>query len=114
MPIIAYDIENNIVKDIKDQVEGDLIFECDDPDEFVRLAKLKKSNKSKTNIYEWDWSKLPSSSFEKVIEFYEDNNWDKLIEVHNYYKLSSVTHCCATKLMERKFGNAIEEGIIRV
>lgn len=63
--------------------------------------------------YEWDFSKLPESEYNKAMEAYESDHADILLELHNTYKISLNNYCCGWKpIVLNNFKNAIERGEI--
>lgn len=64
-------------------------------------------------MYEWDFSKLPQSEHQRVIEAYATNQVGVLMAIHNDHKLSPEHYCCDGKPVMRWFRWAIKEGIIK-
>ena len=61
----------------------------------------------------WDFSKLPTSEHNNVLELFSRNAWGALMKIHNDYKLSSTVFCCNDAPVRRWFSYAIENGIIK-
>jgi hypothetical protein len=66
------------------------------------------------NVYDWDFSKLPESEHSRVIELFDEGEWEELNKVHNEYGLSKNLYCCASlkKAMYNWFYYGIESGQI--
>lgn len=61
----------------------------------------------------WDFSKLPKKEHARVIILYQRGSWGSLMQIHNEYRLSSLTLCCDTGPVRRWFKYAIEKGLIK-
>lgn len=42
----------------------------------------------------WNYERLPKSMISEVKKLYEENNYRKLIDIHNNFALSPFTYCC--------------------
>ena len=60
----------------------------------------------------WDFSRLPESEYDRVLDLFAAKNWGELMKVHNTYALSMNVYCCDEKPIIRYFTWAIEEAKI--
>jgi len=62
----------------------------------------------------YDWSKLPTSEHNKAIQLFNNSDWDGLLQLHDKYKISGYTYCCASSAVGllNHFAHAIQEGFI--
>lgn len=64
-------------------------------------------------VFDWDFSKLPSSEYNNVVEALEIHNTAFLLTLHNTYRLSSNAYCCNVhKAMINWFTYGIENNLI--
>ena len=63
----------------------------------------------KIKIPMWDFSKLPESERQNVIDLYNENQWGQLIEIHDRYGLSPNNYCCDVEPVKRWYKYAIEQ-----
>lgn len=63
--------------------------------------------------FDWDFSKLPESEHQRVIELIQANEWRELIDIHNHYQLSSVTYCCDESGIKAWFFYGLQTGKIK-
>lgn len=62
----------------------------------------------------WHWERLPEEEHSEVIEAVENQDFYKLLILHNKYKLSDYTYCCSSDNgFINHFRNAITRGIIK-
>lgn len=62
----------------------------------------------------WDFSRLPDSEHEAVIELLKKDNVGALMQMHNKYQLSAYTYCCEENAVRRWFRHGVESGQIKV
>jgi len=60
----------------------------------------------------WDFSRLPASEYNRVLDLFAASNWGELMKVHNQYALSMNVYCCDEKPIIRYFSWAIEDAKI--
>ncbi|MGL4640879.1 MAG: hypothetical protein ACRCVX_14240 [Shewanella sp.] len=60
----------------------------------------------------WDFSKLPKDRHNEVIEIVENQQWGRLMDIHNEYGLSNQTLCCTHEPAKQWFTWAIENNLI--
>lgn len=66
------------------------------------------------NVYEWDFSRIPDSEHSRIIELFNDQEWEELNKIHNKYRVSRNLYCCASlkSSMYNWFKYGIESGAI--
>lgn len=42
----------------------------------------------------WNYNRLPERLYPEVKRLYDENNYRKLIDIHNQYALSPYNYCC--------------------
>lgn len=58
---------------------------------------------------EWDFSRLPDSEHDRVVELYRAGKWWEIIAIHDQYELSDNNYCCSNTLSGVK--NWVKHGI---
>jgi len=60
----------------------------------------------------WDFTRLPESEHQRVLEAYAKGDVRRLIEIHDNYQLSEYSYCCNSTGLLAWFGEAIKNGTI--
>jgi hypothetical protein len=65
--------------------------------------------------YDWDFSKLPESEHQNVIDLFKSYQWAALLKIHNKHKLSTNRYCCSNvkDAMFKWFKYGIDTGQIK-
>lgn len=66
-----------------------------------------------SNVFDWDFTKLPDDQHERVAQLIETNKWRELIEIHNFYQLSIMEYCCDISGVQQHYLHALETGKIK-
>jgi hypothetical protein len=45
----------------------------------------------------WDFTKIPDSEWQNIENLYNKNNYVKLVQIHDRYKVSEYDYCCREK-----------------
>lgn len=63
--------------------------------------------------FDWDFSKLPESEHQRVVQLIQNNEWRELIDIHNHYQLSSVNYCCDESGIKAWYFHGLQTGKIK-
>lgn len=115
-------LREKLGKSQKDVSDYDITLEVFPGEDIDQLRKVlpkgadlvrPQAGARKLPIPMWDFSKLPTSEHNNVLELFSRNAWGALMKIHNDYKLSSTVFCCNDAPVRRWFSYAIENGIIK-
>lgn len=62
--------------------------------------------------HEWDFTRLPESEHQAVIDAFNTGDVRKLMLIHDEYQLSPYSYCCDHNGLLAWFGEAIKNGTI--
>lgn len=85
-------------------------------DEMPDNADIQNYLPPQTHMIEipgWDFSRLPESEHEAVIELLKKDNVGALMQMHNKYQLSAYTYCCEENAVRRWFRHGVDSGQIK-